>query len=106
MSETKFPPGRPSTVTKPRELHIFDEGVDPRGLNKFRIEIREVFLGRPRVVRKFPVHGNHLERLKLRYQREFKVPVGNVFVHEAGVEVPLGGESTAPDAVKPFPQGG
>jgi hypothetical protein len=78
---TKIPPKKATAVTKPRELHVYEEGPDKKGIGRYRVVIREVFLGRDRIIREFPVHENHLERLKLRYCREFRVPNGNVFFH-------------------------
>lgn len=88
----KIPPLRARALSKPRELHVFDEGVGVKGLRRYRIEITHLHLGRKKTLRKFPAHANQLERLKLRYMREFRVPEECVFFHALPVPVaPAGG---------------
>lgn len=81
------PQSKPCAKTLARELHIYDIGVSPKkGFHRYRVEITQLFLGKLRTLRKFEVHENQVERLVLKYSREFGVPGVNVFRHAIAAE--------------------
>jgi len=74
----------PRAQTLPAELHIYLESaadIVQQRQPKYRFEIWQVFLGQRRKLREFPVAGNQLGRLKMRWAAKFRVPKEHIFDH-------------------------